>query len=154
MESSVAQSRLCEAVEVGRGNLPAKSAPLAEAGIVNHDEQHVGCTRGRLDERDFVYRGVLVCPADGPLERGFRPRQDVLRPRRKGAGGYGNSSRQNQFCEQPYRFTEFLDDISLREMGGCVHRLSLYLAVLECAVCCTRRLAEDQGRQCDLPRRA
>ena len=82
MEAGVAQSRLRQAVEIGRRNLPAKRTPVAEAGIVNHDEQHIGGTRGRLDERDFIRRRILVRLADDALEFGFGPRQDVLREHR------------------------------------------------------------------------
>ena len=79
VKARVAEAVLREAVEIGRRNLPAERAPLAEAGIVDQDEQDVGRAGRRLDERNLVGRRVLVGLADDAVEFRIGPRQHLLR---------------------------------------------------------------------------
>src|SRR5262249_14650592 len=65
-----------ELVEVWRRNLPAEGAPLTEAAIVDQDEEDVGRTGRRFDNRYLRHLGILVSSPDDAGERGLRRRQD------------------------------------------------------------------------------
>src|SRR5262249_61021553 len=74
--AGVLQAILGELVEVGRRDLPAEGAPLAEAAVVDQDDEHVRRARRGFDDRDLRHLGVLVGPPDDAVERGVRRRQD------------------------------------------------------------------------------
>ena len=54
----VTQAFFGEPVEIRGRNLSAERAPLAEAEVVDEDEKDIGRAGRRLDERNFVRRGI------------------------------------------------------------------------------------------------
>ena len=69
MHVAVAHAARREAIEVGRGDGAAVAAELAEAGVVEHDEEDVGCAlASSLWLRPSLLRGVEGA-ADDAWER-------------------------------------------------------------------------------------
>src|SRR6516225_9339304 len=69
MHDAVAQSVLREGIEIGRVDHAAIAAKLAEARIVQHDEQHVWRAFLRAMRRGPSRLGNIERPADDTVER-------------------------------------------------------------------------------------
>src|SRR5262245_18695784 len=81
MEAGIPQSRLRDSVQIRRRDLPTEGAPCPEATVVDEDDEHVGRTLRRGDDRDLVHHRVLVGAFDLALEGLLGARQNVLRDR-------------------------------------------------------------------------
>ncbi len=86
VETGVAQARLRQPVEVGRGDLSAERRPLSEAAIVDDDEQHVRRAVRCLCDRKRPHLRVLVGRTDDAVELWIWWRQDHVPARRRGVG--------------------------------------------------------------------
>src|SRR5213595_1930082 len=75
VETCVAQTILCQPIQIRRRNLTAESAPLTEAAVINQHEEHIRRFFGCLYDWYLVGLGVLISLANDTFEGGFRRRK-------------------------------------------------------------------------------
>src|SRR6516162_8433261 len=98
VKASVAQAHLCQAVEVGSGNLPTKGAPLPEPGVVDHDEENIGGASRGCAKSDFPRCRILVRTADFCIKCWLGFGQNVLTDQRNCSG----QCNEQPCCQKPY----------------------------------------------------